>query len=126
MFLRAWYAVQPRKFYNPVTSLLLANKAEWMGMRLTGQIRRDEGLKTPSNVNSTYKVRVVYVSEALSNTFPTDYFNKLAGRTTASPIQFSEDSANASSLTSLCIENPLDTASTSENVLAISGSRHGT
>lgn len=24
-------------------------------MRLTGQIRRDEGLKTPANVNSTYK-----------------------------------------------------------------------
>ena len=26
-------------------------------MRLTGQVRRDEGLKTPLNVNSTYKVR---------------------------------------------------------------------
>lgn len=24
-------------------------------MRLTGQVRRDEGLKTPANVNSTYK-----------------------------------------------------------------------
>ncbi|GJJ14677.1 hypothetical protein Clacol_008943 [Clathrus columnatus] len=55
VFLRAWYAVQPRKFYNPVTSLLLADKAEWKGMRLTGQIRRDEGLKTPLNVDSTYK-----------------------------------------------------------------------
>ncbi|KAG6820617.1 hypothetical protein H0H93_014220 [Arthromyces matolae] len=55
IFLRAWYSVQPRKYYNPVTSLLLANKAHWEGMRLTGQVRRDEGIKTPLNVNSTYK-----------------------------------------------------------------------
>ncbi|KAJ3518768.1 hypothetical protein NMY22_g13514 [Coprinellus aureogranulatus] len=55
VFLRAWYSVQPRKFYNPVTSLLLSDKAGWTGMRLTGQVRREEGLKTPLNVNSTYK-----------------------------------------------------------------------
>ncbi|TEB24195.1 GTP binding protein, partial [Coprinellus micaceus] len=55
VFLRAWYSVQPRKFYNPVTSLLLSNKADWTGMRLTGQVRREDGIKTPLNVNSTYK-----------------------------------------------------------------------
>lgn len=55
IFLRAWYSIQPRKFYNPVTSLLLSDKSRWCGMRLTGQIRRDEGLKTPLAVNSTYK-----------------------------------------------------------------------
>ncbi|EIN12353.1 GTP binding protein [Punctularia strigosozonata HHB-11173 SS5] len=55
IFLRAWYSIQPRKFYNPVTSLLLADKSQWTGMRLTGQIRREEGLKTPANLNSTYK-----------------------------------------------------------------------
>jgi ribosome biogenesis protein BMS1 len=55
IFLRAWYSIQPRKFYNPVSSLLLSNKSHWTGMRLTGQVRRDEGLKTPLNVNSTYK-----------------------------------------------------------------------
>ncbi|KAI0087738.1 DUF663-domain-containing protein [Irpex rosettiformis] len=55
IFLRAWYSIQPRKFYNPVTSLLLSDKGEWTGMRLTGQVRRDEGLKTPLTVNSTYK-----------------------------------------------------------------------
>ncbi|KAI0801985.1 hypothetical protein BC629DRAFT_1733659 [Irpex lacteus] len=55
IFLRAWYSIQPRKFYNPVTSLLLSNKSEWHGMRLTGQVRREEGIKTPLNVNSTYK-----------------------------------------------------------------------
>ncbi|TFY55778.1 hypothetical protein EVJ58_g8034 [Rhodofomes roseus] len=55
VFLRAWYSIQPRKFYNPVTSLLLSQKGHWTGMRLTGQVRREEGLKTPTNVNSTYK-----------------------------------------------------------------------
>ncbi|CAK5269806.1 unnamed protein product [Mycena citricolor] len=55
IFLRAWYSIQPRKFYNPVTSLLLSDKSHWTGMRLTGQVRRDEGIKTPLNVNSTYK-----------------------------------------------------------------------
>ncbi|KAF8579811.1 DUF663-domain-containing protein [Ramaria rubella] len=55
IFLRAWYAIQPRKFYNPVTSLLLSDKTRWSGMRLTGQVRRDGGLKTPLDVNSTYK-----------------------------------------------------------------------
>ena len=55
VFLRAWYSILPRKFYNPVTSLLLSDKGRWTGMRLTGQVRRDEGLKTPLNANSTYK-----------------------------------------------------------------------
>jgi len=55
IFLRAWYSIQPRNFYNPVTSLLLSDKSKWSGMRLTGQVRRDQGLKTPSDVNSTYK-----------------------------------------------------------------------
>ncbi|EMD39727.1 hypothetical protein CERSUDRAFT_150396 [Gelatoporia subvermispora B] len=55
IFLRGWYSIQPRKFYNPVTSLLLSHQQEWQGMRLTGQVRREEGLKTPLDVNSTYK-----------------------------------------------------------------------
>ncbi|KIJ54976.1 hypothetical protein M422DRAFT_153111 [Sphaerobolus stellatus SS14] len=55
IFLRGWYAVQPRKFYNPVNSLLLEDKGEWTGMRLTGQIRRDQNVKTPLTADSTYK-----------------------------------------------------------------------
>ncbi|KAF9005404.1 hypothetical protein BDQ17DRAFT_1399127 [Cyathus striatus] len=55
VFLRAWYSIQPRMFYNPVTSLLLSEKSKWLGMRLTGQVRREQGLKTPLDVNSTYK-----------------------------------------------------------------------
>ncbi|KAI5989039.1 DUF663-domain-containing protein [Pisolithus albus] len=55
VFLRAWYSIQPRKFYNPVTSLLLSDKGRWSGMRLTGEVRKEQGLKTPLAVNSTYK-----------------------------------------------------------------------
>ncbi|KIY46594.1 DUF663-domain-containing protein [Fistulina hepatica ATCC 64428] len=55
IFLRAWYSVEPRHYCNSVTNLLLADKSNWTGMRLTGQIRREEGLKTPTLVNSTYK-----------------------------------------------------------------------
>ncbi len=45
----------------PVTNLLLApgknieNDAEWKGMRLTGEVRLDEGMKTPKEKNSTYR-----------------------------------------------------------------------
>jgi len=45
----------PRKFYNPVTSLLLSNKGNWAGMRLTGEVRKLEDIPTPSNTNSMYK-----------------------------------------------------------------------
>lgn len=55
IFLRAWYSIQPRQFYNAVTSLLLSDKSRWQGMRLTGQVRRDDGIKTPLDVNSHYK-----------------------------------------------------------------------
>ncbi|KAL1851653.1 hypothetical protein VTK73DRAFT_9389 [Phialemonium thermophilum] len=50
VFLRAWYPVRPRRFYNPVTNLI-----GWQGMRLTGQIRRDENLPTPQDRNSQYR-----------------------------------------------------------------------
>ncbi|KAE8200875.1 hypothetical protein CF336_g481 [Tilletia laevis] len=57
VFLRAWFAIEPRKFYNPVCSLLLSPESrQWQGMRLTGAIRRDERIKTPLfNVDSHYK-----------------------------------------------------------------------
>ncbi|KAG8750230.1 Glycoside hydrolase 2 (Mannanase, beta-galactosidase) [Serendipita sp. 396] len=54
VFLRAWYSIQPRQFYNPVTSLLLREK-KWEGMRLTGQVRKESDLSAPQNINSTYK-----------------------------------------------------------------------
>ena len=55
IFLRAWYSIQPRKFYNPVTSLLLSSGSSWTGMRLTGQVRREEGLSAPHQRDSVYK-----------------------------------------------------------------------
>ncbi|KAI9015835.1 hypothetical protein CLU79DRAFT_764928 [Phycomyces nitens] len=55
VFLRAWYPIKPRKFYNPVTSLLLSTKSDWKGMRLTGQVRREQELRAPQNVDSVYK-----------------------------------------------------------------------
>ncbi|POY71498.1 hypothetical protein BMF94_5811 [Rhodotorula taiwanensis] len=55
VFLRAWYSIKPRQYYNPVGNLLLRDKSSWQGMRLTGEVRRAEGLKTPQDVNSLYK-----------------------------------------------------------------------
>lgn len=55
VILRSWYPVHVRRFYNPVTSLLLKSKNEWKGMRLTGQIRADKGIETPVNSDSNYR-----------------------------------------------------------------------
>ena len=55
VILRSWYPVKVKKFYNPVTSMLLKDKTEWKGMRLTGKIRYEQGLLTPVNHDSTYK-----------------------------------------------------------------------
>lgn len=55
IILRSWYPIQVKKFYNPVTSLLLKNKSEWKGLRLTGQIRAAMGIENPSKKDSTYK-----------------------------------------------------------------------
>src|SRR5262245_36463642 len=55
VFLRAWYPIRPRKFYNPVTSLLQEDKMDWQGMRITGKIRAEMGLPAPSNPDSTYR-----------------------------------------------------------------------
>ncbi len=62
VFLRAWYPVRPNRFYNPVTNLLGAADDRsgrpdgWTGMRLTGQVRKEEGLPTPEDKNSRYRV----------------------------------------------------------------------
>jgi ribosome biogenesis protein BMS1 len=50
VFLRAWYLIKPHRFYNPVTNLI-----GWEGMRLTGEVRRDQGIATPQDKNSLYK-----------------------------------------------------------------------
>ncbi|KAI9752018.1 MAG: NAD-dependent isocitrate dehydrogenase [Chaenotheca gracillima] len=62
VFLRAWYPVRPHRFYNPVTNLLdvtveadSEDTVEWKGMRLTGQVRRDQDLAVPQQKDSQYK-----------------------------------------------------------------------
>ncbi|KAK6525754.1 Glycoside hydrolase 2 (Mannanase, beta-galactosidase) [Arthrobotrys megalospora] len=53
VFLRAWYPVKPKKFYNPMTNLL--GEDGWKAMRLTGQVRAEEGVATPLLKDSKYK-----------------------------------------------------------------------
>ena len=55
VILRSWYPVRIKRFYNPVTSLLLEKKTEWKGVRLTGKIRADLSIETPTNPDSNYK-----------------------------------------------------------------------
>lgn len=55
VFLKTWYPVQVKKFYNPVTSLLSNQQTEWKGMRLTGQVRAEQAIATPMIADSAYK-----------------------------------------------------------------------
>ncbi|CAK9437899.1 uncharacterized protein LODBEIA_P22770 [Lodderomyces beijingensis] len=55
IFLKTWYPIQIKKFYNPVTSLLLNHHSEWKGMRLTGQVRAENNIPTPLQDDSQYK-----------------------------------------------------------------------
>ena len=60
VFLRAWYPIKPHRFYNPVTNLLdleddSSGDGGWQGMRLTGEVRREQGIPTPKNKDSAYR-----------------------------------------------------------------------
>ena len=55
IFLKTWYPVKVKKFYNPVTSLLLNQHQEWKGMRLTGAVRAELNIATPLQKDSAYK-----------------------------------------------------------------------
>ncbi|PSN71289.1 DUF663-domain-containing protein [Corynespora cassiicola Philippines] len=62
VFLRAWFPIKPHRFYNPVLNLLAqpgtdeaGESTGWKGMRLTGQVRHENGLETPSLKNSAYR-----------------------------------------------------------------------
>lgn len=54
VMMRTWYPVQVKTFYNPLTSLLLKDKREWTGMRLTGKVRHEQGIETPMLRDSLY------------------------------------------------------------------------
>ncbi|XP_064001495.1 ribosome biogenesis protein BMS1 homolog isoform X2 [Pogoniulus pusillus] len=57
VFVRTWYPVSIPMFYNPVTSLLkpAGEKNTWSGMKTTGQLRHEQGIKLKQNKDSLYK-----------------------------------------------------------------------
>ncbi|XP_075573858.1 ribosome biogenesis protein BMS1 homolog isoform X2 [Pelecanus crispus] len=57
VFVRTWYPVSIPRFYNPVTSLLkpTGEKDSWSGMKTTGQLRHERGIKLKQNKDSLYK-----------------------------------------------------------------------
>lgn len=55
VFCRTWTTVEPREYYNPVTSLLQADKSGWRGMRTTAEIRRSRGIPIPLRADSEYR-----------------------------------------------------------------------
>ena len=97
VFLRSWFQVQPRKYYNPMSSLLLENKSEWQGMRLTGQVRVEEGAKTPANANSHYKVSLLPLSGDKADCLCTE------NRAADSKVQHLESASQATSSSPLCL-----------------------
>ncbi|XP_015379973.1 PREDICTED: ribosome biogenesis protein BMS1 homolog [Diuraphis noxia] len=56
VFCRTWYNVEVPKLYNPVTSLLLPlnEKNSWRGMKTTGQLKREQGIKGLPENDSLY------------------------------------------------------------------------
>uniref|UniRef100_A0A8C0G0I4 BMS1 ribosome biosis factor n=1 Tax=Chelonoidis abingdonii TaxID=106734 RepID=A0A8C0G0I4_CHEAB len=57
VFMRTWYPVSIPAFYNPVTSLLkpAGEKDTWTGMKTTGQLRHELGIRLKQNKDSLYK-----------------------------------------------------------------------
>ena len=52
IFLRTWKAVEPNKYYNPVTNMLLQ---DWQAMRNMTELRRDNNIAVPYQVDSIYR-----------------------------------------------------------------------
>lgn len=52
---RLWVPIEPRKYYNPVTSLLKAADGEWTGMRPISQIRKENLVPIEVKKDSLYK-----------------------------------------------------------------------
>uniref|UniRef100_A0A8D0H515 BMS1 ribosome biosis factor n=1 Tax=Sphenodon punctatus TaxID=8508 RepID=A0A8D0H515_SPHPU len=57
VFMRTWYPVSIPTFYNPVTSMLkpVGEKDTWTGMKTTGQLRHERGIRLKQNKDSLYK-----------------------------------------------------------------------
>jgi len=63
VFCRTWYNVEVPKLYNPVTSLLLPlnEKNSWRGMKTTGQLKREQGIKGLPQNDSMYTVSIFLI-----------------------------------------------------------------
>ena len=59
IFVRTWCPVQVPHLYNPLTTLLVPSeeRVAWQGMRTTGELRREKGIKRPAEIDSMYKVK---------------------------------------------------------------------
>jgi ribosome biogenesis protein BMS1 len=55
VFIRTWFTIDVPTYYNPVTSLLAADKSQWEGMRLIREVRREQHLPVPQNPDSSYR-----------------------------------------------------------------------
>lgn len=56
VFCRTWYKVDVQQFYTPITTLLLPpdKKNQWSGLRTTGEIKRDLGIRNEVNNDHLY------------------------------------------------------------------------
>ncbi|KAJ6661649.1 hypothetical protein lerEdw1_013888 [Lerista edwardsae] len=80
VFMRTWYPVSTPAFYNPVTSLLkpVGEKDSWVGMKTTGQLRHEKGIRLKQNKDSLYKLIVrekkhfnkLHIPKALQKALP--------------------------------------------------------
>lgn len=57
VFMRTWFTINIPKFYTLVKNLLIPGeeRLKWIGMRTSGQIRYEEGIKAPLKKDSLYK-----------------------------------------------------------------------
>ncbi|XP_052860488.1 ribosome biogenesis protein BMS1 homolog [Anopheles cruzii] len=57
VFCRTWFKVNVPTFYAPVTNLLLPpeQKAQWIGMKTLGQLKREKNLQFEAKEDSSYK-----------------------------------------------------------------------
>jgi ribosome biogenesis protein BMS1 len=56
VFCRTWFKVDVKKFYAPVTNMLLSlnSKSEWQGMKTLGQLKREKNIRYDANPDSSY------------------------------------------------------------------------
>eukprot|EP01125_Pyxidicula_operculata_P010458 TRINITY_DN3438_c0_g1_i1.p1 TRINITY_DN3438_c0_g1~~TRINITY_DN3438_c0_g1_i1.p1 ORF type:complete len:205 (-),score=68.55 TRINITY_DN3438_c0_g1_i1:163-777(-) len=54
VFLRTWYPVEVKQYYNPITDMLIPERGSWSGMKTVYQLRKENSIKIPVNKDSLY------------------------------------------------------------------------